>query len=100
MICEFCRDREGGCIACPGEKTEPTLPEPIFTAKFDSEHDMKLSEEYFGRESIESGVIPGVYPALSSDENNWELRGALASFLQAVHKDAESTDETPEQTDE
>jgi len=90
-ICKFCNDR--GCIACPTEKkkVQEELPEPVFIAREGNEHDMKLLEQFFGRKSLESGVVPGVYPAVSTRlDDSIELRGALASLLQQLHDEREN----------
>ena len=84
MICKFCSDN--GCIACPQTEPGPQMPEPIFTARLDNEHDMKLLKQFFGRESMESRVIPGIYGSeFRSVGQEIEVRGAVASLLQALH---------------
>jgi len=93
--CKYCNDR--GCIACPTEqkkaqeKMPEPVPEPVFVARMDNEHDVELLKRFFGRETLESGVVPGVYPAVSTRlDDSIELRGALASLLQKLHDERES----------
>ena len=89
--CKFCHDR--GCIVCPTEqkKAQEKMPEPVFVARMDNEHDVELLKRFFGRETLESGVVPGVYPAVSTRlDDSIELRGALASLLQKLHDERES----------
>ena len=90
-MCKFCNGR--GCIACPGEleKAKRRALEPIFTARQDNEHDMELLKMFFGRESLESGVVPGVSGPVDDDIG---LRGALASLLQHMHNELEEGEES------
>jgi len=78
-----------GCLACPPKKkqTEPELPQPIFTAKFDDPEDMEALKRTFGREALEKALSPDGGGMREITEN-----AAMESLFQALRKNL--TDES------
>ena len=79
-----------GCLACPGEreKAEKKAMEPIFTAEIDNPNDLKLLDEFLGKDALEHAFGPDGDGMREVNRN-----AAVASFLQAVRVIPESEKE-------
>lgn len=82
--CKFCGGK--GCLACEGERkratsSQPEMPEPLFTARLDNPHDMKLLKSFAGREALEHAFGPD-----GGGMQEVERGAAIASFIQFLHK--------------
>lgn len=77
--CSFCGGN--GCIACYGERQKDfaEAQRPIFTAKLDSEADMKLAEGVMGKDVLDKAFGPGGGGVAEIERN-----AAIASFIQYV----------------
>ncbi len=92
--CEWCFG--AGCNQCTVErkKYEAELqekldnPQPIFSAKTDNPHDMKLMKRFFGRNAVEHAFGEDGDGPLEMERN-----GCIASLIQLLHKDHPKPDE-------
>jgi hypothetical protein len=81
--CQWCHGK--GCLACAGEraKDKKQLSEPLFVASTESEHDMELLKNFFGKEAIDK--------AFKDERGNGMqdilVNAVIARLLQTMHKE-------------
>ena len=76
-----------GCNQCAIErrKYEAAMPKPIFTAKADNPHDMKLLKRVFGKDALEQAFGKDGGGMTEINRN-----AAIASVEQILHAQSES----------
>jgi len=86
--CKWCSGN--GCLQCgpEREKAEARAMEPIFVANTDNPGDMKLLNEFLGKDALEHAFGPD-----GSGVEEVNRNAAVASFLQVVRKATDTEEE-------
>lgn len=88
--CKWCQGR--GCTFCPGElkKAEEAATQPIFTARFDNEFEMKQLKEIFGADAITASFTDsdGNYDR-EKGVRDIETKSLIAQLQRAARNDPE-----------